>query len=60
MVKDHREQNKFTQEKLGKLIGSSKQFVSNFENGRKKCSVDKLVQISSALDCYLDITLTPK
>ena len=60
MVRQQREQLNLTQEDLGKLIGSSKQFVSNFENGRKKCSIDKLVEISVALDCYLDISLTPK
>lgn len=60
MVKKHREQQGMTQTDLGEKINSTKQFVSNFENGRQKCSIDKLVEISVALDCYLDITMTPK
>jgi len=60
MVKLNRQNRGLTQTQLGEQIGATKQFISNFEQGYKKCSVDKLVEIATALDCYLDINLTPK
>lgn len=60
MVRTNRKQQGLTQEQLAEKLNTTKQYVSNFENGRQSCSVDKLVEISVALNCYLDIKLTPK
>jgi transcriptional regulator with XRE-family HTH domain len=59
MVRKHREAQGLSQQELGEKVSASRQFISNFENGSKKCSLDKLVQISQALGCDLDITMTP-
>jgi transcriptional regulator with XRE-family HTH domain len=60
MVRHHRKQQRLTQEQLADKLNTTKQYVSNFENGRQPCSVDKLVEISIALNCYLDVNFTPK
>lgn len=60
IVKLHRTKQGLTQAALAEKIGSTRQYVSNFENGRQKCSLDKLAEISAALDCHLDITMTSK
>lgn len=43
-------QQKDVAEKLGVTV----QYVSAVENGRKKMSIDKLIQMAKALDCSLD------
>lgn len=57
-IQNMRNQQGMTQRELAEKIGTNYQDISNIENGRNKCSVDKLVKIAEALDCYLDINLT--
>ncbi|MGN0483943.1 MAG: helix-turn-helix domain-containing protein [Lachnospiraceae bacterium] len=47
-VKDARKEAKLTQTELGKMIGKSKQWVSELERGNIKLSFDMAVSISSA------------
>lgn len=47
-VKDARMDAKLTQAELGKMIGKSKQWVSELERGNIKLSFDMAVNISKA------------
>ena len=62
-VKFFREQNKFTQQELGDLIGADRQYVWRVETGKISMSLDYLDRIISALNCkhedFLNTTPNP-
>ncbi len=50
LIRQHRINNNITQEELAFRIGSSAAYISYLENGKKKPSLHKLLQISEALN----------
>ena len=46
-----------TQAELGRMVGKSKQWVSEFERGNIRLNMDIAVQLSAALDVTPDIFL---
>lgn len=50
MIRRYRLDKNITQEELAFRIGSSAAYISNIENGKKKPSLQKLLQISEALN----------
>lgn len=53
-VRDARKEAKLTQSELGKIIGKSKQWVSELERGNIKLSYEMAVCISDACDKSTD------
>lgn len=53
-VKDARKDAKLTQSELGKMIGKSKQWVSELERGNIKLSFEMAVNISNACNKTTD------
>ena len=53
-IKYHRVKNNYTQEDLSKLIGISRQHVSNVEIGKNIPSLKILIRLSKVLDVKLD------
>ena len=49
-IKQLREAQDLTQAELGEQIGASRHFISDVENGNRKCSVDRLKDIAGALN----------
>lgn len=56
-IKTLRESQSLTQSDLADRIGASKQYISNLENGSKKCSVQRLSDIAAELQANLTITI---
>lgn len=54
-IQNHRVERDMTQQELGDKIDTSPQFISNLENGSKRCSVDKLNEIVKALGYKMGI-----
>ena len=50
LIRQYRINNNITQEELAFRIGSSAAYISYLENGKKKPSLHKLLQISEALN----------
>ena len=50
LIRQNRIKNNITQEELAFRIGSSAAYISYLENGKKKPSLHKLLQISEALN----------
>ena len=48
-IREFRLQKRFTQEELAFRITSSASYISNIESGKKKPSLQKLVEISEVL-----------
>jgi len=59
-VKAHRKAQGLTQLELGKKMGASNRFISDFERGRKPCSINRLADIIAALDCDFKILMERK
>jgi len=53
-IRAYREYNRFTQEKLAKANGFSKQYISNVERGISKGSIKFLKKIAEILKVDLD------
>ncbi len=53
-VKDARKDAKLTQTELGKMVGKSKQWVSELERGNIKLSFEMAVNISNACNKTTD------
>lgn len=49
-----------TQEELGKKIGADKSRISDYENGRRKCSLLTVYQLGKALDVSFDYLIEGK
>lgn len=58
-VKQMREYRNLSQQELADKSKISKMTIGEIERGNATPSIDTLHKISSALDCYLDITFTP-
>lgn len=56
-IKAKRELRGWSQQELGERCNMHKQHISNIETGNRKCSVDKLQEITTALECELVIEL---
>lgn len=59
-VRSARVKSGITQLQLGKLIGKSKQWVSEFERGNIRLTMDIAVQLANALGSSPDIFLPNK
>lgn len=59
MVKKMREYRKLTQSELADKSGLSRVTVGQIERGNAEPSLGNLHKIATALDCHIDITLTP-
>ena len=58
-IKLFRSKKRLTQEELAFQIGSSAAYISNIESGKKKPSLQKLVQISEVLDVTINDFIYP-
>lgn len=58
-IKEMRKFRNWTQEHLADKAGLRKATISDIEAGKANFEINTLVRISSALNCYLDIGLTP-
>ncbi len=54
MIRHYRLDKSITQEELAFRIGSSAAYISYLENGKKKPSLQKLLQIADALDVTIN------
>ena len=59
MVQQMRKQRKLSQADLAEKSGMTREYVGLIERGSVNASIEVLYKISSALNCYLDIALTP-
>jgi len=59
IVKTMREYRGLTQQELASIANVSRVRIGQIERGDDPTSIDSLIKISSALNCYLDISLTP-
>ena len=59
MIKRMREYRNLTQQDVADKLFSSAQYISNIESGRATLSIDRMAEIASILQCYLDVNLTP-
>jgi len=58
-IKFARQIKKWSQTELANESGLRIATISDIENGKLNFEINTLVRIASALNCYLDITLTP-
>lgn len=59
MIQQMRKYRKLSQAELAQKSGMTREYVGLIERGSVNASVEVLYRISSALNCYLDIALTP-
>ena len=57
IVRKAREKKGLTQTELGRVMGKSKQWVSEFERGNIRLKMDVAVQLAAALEVMPDIFL---
>ena len=60
VIKELREKNRMTQLRLAEKIGVDKLHISRMERGVAACSIDILLELSSALCVSTDFLLTGK
>lgn len=53
-IKEFREKKGLSQEKLGEILGLSKQTISSYELGTREPNIETLVKISIVLDVSVD------
>jgi transcriptional regulator with XRE-family HTH domain len=58
-IKEMRKYRQFTQQQLADESGLRLATISDIENGKLNFEINTLVRIASALNCYLDISLSP-
>jgi transcriptional regulator with XRE-family HTH domain len=59
MIYMMRMQRELTQLELSEKSGVSTPVIRGIENGTANFTIDNLVKVASALECYIDINLTP-
>ena len=59
MIKMMRTQKDLTQMELAEKAGVSLPIVSAIEKGTANFTIDVFVKLGTALNCYIDIQLTP-
>lgn len=57
-IRDHRQANDLTQEKLSKMTDISISFIGHIERGTRKASVETLIRIVRSLDISMDELLS--
>ena len=60
VLRRERLKHNLTQTEIGKKIGKSKQWVSEFERGNIRLNVDVAVALASILDVTVDVFLPQK
>lgn len=58
-IKDLRKYREMTQQQLADEAGVRLATISEIESGKANFQFNTLVRITSALNCYLDISFTP-
>ena len=56
-VRKFRKRKRFTQENLAEYTNLSVQHIGNIETGRKRASIDTLIEIADALGATVDLLL---
>lgn len=59
MIRANRKNRYLTQEQLAALMGITKAAVSRMESGATALSTTTLVKVANALNCVIDIRMTP-
>ena len=59
MIRANRKNRSLTQEQLAALMGITKAAVSRMESGATALSTTTLVKVANALNCVIDIRMTP-
>ena len=59
MIQQMRKFRKLSQAELAEKSGMTREYVGLIERGSVNASVEVLMKIASALNCYLDIRFTP-
>lgn len=59
MLRTMRKERSITQAQLAELCQLREATISDIEQGKANFEMNTLVKIASALQCYLDINLTP-
>ncbi len=59
-IREYRLERNMTQEDLAYSIGSSPSYICHIENGRKKVSLTKLVDIAEILDVTINDLVYPE
>lgn len=54
-----RMQREYTQMQLAEKSGVSTPIIRGIENGTANFTIDNFVKVATALDCIIDISLTP-
>ena len=59
LIKKMRKFRELTQQDLADKSGLRVATISDIESGKANFEINTLVRISSALNCFLDVTMTP-
>ena len=59
MIRANRKNRGLRQEQLAELLGVSKSAVSQYESGKGSLNVATLAKLASALNCTIEIKMTP-
>jgi len=58
-IREMRQLRKLTQSQLAEAAALRQATIADIEAGKQNFEINSLVRIASALNCYLDINLTP-
>ncbi len=59
VIRDTRRKKKMTQGDLADIAGTSVKFISNVERGKETVQIDKVLNLTRALELYLYVTTEP-